>query len=216
MGQVSHSPWIPDQGQVNNRSAGASGILQLADAILRNRGPLPVTRDVSVRQYQSHQFEGVVQTAVLHPFSTLTDRGVSNGSVAVLAHTNQMVARVSAVISEGRTFGAARLPAIDHEVVWDAELSLAAAVVVASVLTWPEQPEVDAISATLAAAEDFFKVKGGETARGTAETLLRARQAIATGRQPRSDTAKKLLSSYAAGLSYTGRPVEDWTPRITG
>lgn len=204
------SPTVFDFAGENNRSSGASGILQVADAILRNRGPLPATRDVSVRQYQSYQFEGVVHAAVLHAFSTLSARGVSDGSVAVLARTNQMVARISAILSETRTFGAGRLPAVDHEVVWDAELSLAAAVVIASVLTWPGQPAANAVSATLSAAEDFFKVKGGETASRTAETALKARQAIAVGRQPRSDAAKKLLASHAAGLTLTGRPVEDW------
>ena len=61
--------------------------------------------------------------------------------MAVLSRSNSLIADLSVILSETHTYNKQTLPVIEHDVVWDAELSAAAAVVVASILEWPTGPD---------------------------------------------------------------------------
>ena len=52
--------------------------------------------------------------------------------IAVLTRSNQLVSDISSLLGQEHAYGAQTLKPVSHEVVWDAELSAAAAVVLAS------------------------------------------------------------------------------------
>ena len=62
-------------------------------------------------------------------FSALRRKGVDHPSVAVLARSNSLISDLSVILSEPRTYNGQPLSVIEHDVVWDAELSAAAAIV---------------------------------------------------------------------------------------
>jgi DNA helicase-2/ATP-dependent DNA helicase PcrA len=201
-----------DLGNENHRSPN-SGILEFADAVLRNRGPLPDTSDVKRVPYWPNAFPSTVHAAVLFTFSALA-KMVENPCVAVLCRTNAFVAELSAILSEEHTFNDRRLPSIGHDVVWDAELSAAAAAVVASVLEWPAEPGRIAVARTLRCISDFYKLKNAEKpTQSAAKSALQYEEsaaAVARGDTPRPKAAKALNAAHAAGITQLGDPVADW------
>lgn len=208
------SPTVFDFGSENNRSPGAGGILAYANAVLRNTPALTPTQDVRQRSYQRWEMEHVVHTSVVKAFAEARARGAEDPTVAVLARTNSMVARISTVLSAERSLGQATLPAIEHEIAWDPVLPMASAIVIATILEWPNLPEGLAVSATLYAAAEFYRAKGagarGITALKTAKGLDTVVATLQAGKVPRRGDVSSLITAYNSMLPLTGTPVADW------
>lgn len=197
----------------NHRSPNA-GILGFADAILHNRGPLPESVDVRHASYWANAFASTVHAGVIWTFSKLRGDGVAHPCVAVLCRSNTLVADISALLSETHAYNGRELQAVDHEVVWDAELSAAAAVVVATLLEWPGQPASAAVTRTLTAIASYFHMKNAEkpsnAAASNARKFTEAAAKVVDGKAPRIDAAKALIAAHAGGIVITGDPVGDW------
>lgn len=202
-----------DLGGENHRSPNA-GILRFADAVLRNRGPLPTTSDVKGMSYWPKAFPATVHAAVAWTFAALRQKRTANPSVAVLSRSNSLISDLSVILSEPHNYKNAALPAIDHDVVWDAELSAAAAVVVASILEWATGSAADTLARTLRLIAGFYQLKNAEEPTNSAAAHVRkygeAAEKIANGQPPRINTARGLAAAHAVGIVLTGEPVADW------
>jgi DNA helicase-2/ATP-dependent DNA helicase PcrA len=202
-----------DLGSENHRCPNA-GILRFADAVLRNQGPLPVTPDVKRVSYRGNAFPATVHAAVIWTFSALRTKGVERPSVAVLSRSNSLISDLSVILSEPHTYNNQPLSIVDHDVVWDAELSAAAAVVVASILEWPTGPVAESLTRTLRSIARFYKLKNAEVQTSKAAENARkyeeAATKVAKGEEPRIKAAKELVAAHAAGVALTGDPVADW------
>lgn len=202
-----------DLGGENHRSPKA-GILQFADAVLHNHSPLPATPDIKQVSYWQNTFAATVHAAVIWTFSALRKKGVEHPSVAVLSRSNSLIADLSVILSETHTYNKQTLPVIEHDVVWDAELSAAAAVVVASILEWPTGPAEETLARTLRVIAGYYKLKNAEEPTNAAAEHARkydeAAAKVATGEGPRINAAKALVAVYKAGIDLVGEPVADW------
>ncbi len=132
--RASLTPTEFDLAAENYRSPG-SGILDFADAILRN-ATLPETKDVKQATYFGKAFPNVVHMGVVWTFRQLRDRGIADPSVAVLCRNNKLVAHVSGLLNEEHSYGTAALRPVAHDVMWDADLVAAAARVVGAIMEW--------------------------------------------------------------------------------
>lgn len=202
-----------DLGGENHRSPNA-GILSFADAVLRNQAPLPTPPDVKQVSYFGNAFAATVHAAVIWTFSALRKAGVTHPSVAVLSRSNSLISDISLILSEPHTYNNQPLGIVDHDVVWDAELSAAAAIVVASILEWPTGPASESLTRTLRRIADYYRLKNAEkptnVAAENARKYAEAADRVARGEAPRTDAAKALVAAHAAGIALTGDPVSDW------
>lgn len=202
-----------DLGGDNHRSPNA-GILQFADAVLRNQSPLPATPDVKQVSYWVNAFPATVHAAVIWTFSALRKKGVEKPSVAVLSRSNSLISDLSVILSEPHTYNNQPLSVIEHDVVWDAELSAAAAVVVASILEWPTGPAEESLTRTLRVIAGFYRLKNAEEQTNAASENARkyeeAAAKVAKREEPRIKAAKALIVAHAAGVALIGEPVTDW------
>jgi DNA helicase II / ATP-dependent DNA helicase PcrA len=202
-----------DLGGENHRSPN-TGILKFADAVLRNQGPLPATPDVKQASYWGNAFAATVHAAVIWTFSALRKKGVENPSVAVLSRSNSLISDLSLILSEPHTYNNQALSVVEHDVVWDAELSAAAAIVVASILEWPTRPAAQSLARTLRLIASFYKLKNAEEPTNTAAEHARkhdeAAAKVAKGEEPRIKAARGLVAAHAAGIKLIGEPVADW------
>ncbi|HEY0280154.1 MAG TPA: UvrD-helicase domain-containing protein [Solirubrobacterales bacterium] len=201
-----------DLGTENHRSPGG-GILGFADAVLRNR-PLPDVREVVCRSYSPRNLDGTVHAAVVWLLGGLREPGVTNPSVAVLCRTNSLVLRMSEALAKERTYKGAAYRPVEHAVAWDAGLSAAAAVVVASILEWPAEGSDLAAPNTLDAIANFYDTKNSlktsKAATSTAASFRNAVERTNEGKEPRSQAGKTIVAAHRAGVAYTGSPVQDW------
>ncbi len=201
-----------DLGGENHRSPNA-GILKFANAVLRNQSPLPATPDVKQASYWPNAFAPTVHASVIWTFSMLRKKGVENPSVAVLSRSNSLISDLSVILSEPHTYNNQALSVVEHDVVWDADLSAAGAVVVASILEWPTAPAEESLARTLRLIAGFYKLKNAEEPTNTAAEHARkydeAAAKVAKGEEPRVKAAKGLVMAYAA-LKLIGEPVADW------
>jgi DNA helicase-2/ATP-dependent DNA helicase PcrA len=199
-------------GNENYRSPNA-GILRFADAVLRNH-PLPDTPNVQQVSYWNNGFESTVHAAVVRTFATLRKKGLVDPCVAVLCRSNSFVAELSAILAETHMWKNQTLSPVDHDVVWDAELSAAAAIVVASILEWPVAPAVVGVARTLRCIATYYKLKNAEeptkAAAENARKFEESARAVAHGNTPRIKAAKALVAAYATGITQVGDPVADW------
>ncbi|WP_235983393.1 hypothetical protein [Bradyrhizobium australiense] len=181
---------------------------------MRNQSPLPVTPEVKQVSYWANVFPATVHAAVIWTFSTLRKKGVEKPSVAVLSRSNSLISELSVILSEPRTYNDRPLSIVEHDVVWDAELSAAAAVVVASILEWPTGPATENLARTLRVIAGFYKLKNAEEQTNTAAENARkydeAATKVAKGEEPRIKAAKALVAAQAAGFTLIGEPVADW------
>lgn len=201
-----------DLGGENHRSPDA-GILQFADAILHNR-ELPDTADVQVISYWSRNFESQVHAALIWTLSALRQAGITEPSVAVLCRANPFVADLSAIFSVEHAYNGYPLRPVDHDVVWDAELTAAAAQVIASILEWPDRDISVAVSRSLTAIADYFEVKNSiipsASARNTMTRYRTASKKVAEGAAPRPRSAIQLIEAFNLGIEINGDPAADW------
>ena len=202
-----------DLGGENHRSPNA-GILQFADAVLRNQPPLPATPDVKQVNYWNNAFSATVHAAVIWTFSALRKKGIEKPSVAVLSRSNSLISDLSVILSEPHIYNGQPLSIVEHDVVWDAELSAAAAVVVATILEWPIGAPGESLARTLWAIASFYKLKNAEgqtsVAAENARKYAEAAAKVARGEEPRIKAAKALAAAHLAGVPLSGEPVADW------
>jgi ATP-dependent DNA helicase UvrD/PcrA len=204
-----------DLGGDNHRSPTA-GILQFADAILKNRSPLPDAPEVKVLHCYPNAFASTVHAAVLWTFSKLRkEGGIERPSVAVLCRSNAFVAQLSALLAEEHQFKNQTLPPVEHDVLWDADLSAAAAQVVGSLLEWrPGKEASQAVSDTLRLIAHYYRIKNAEApsnaSRDNAHKFDEAAAAIDGGRAPKIKAGKELAALARNGFEFAGDPVDDW------
>jgi DNA helicase-2/ATP-dependent DNA helicase PcrA len=201
-----------DLGAENHRSPG-SGILTFADAVLKNR-PLPNVDEVSAYRFWPNSMDATVHAAVVWLLSTLGSAGIDRPSVAILCRTNSLVLRLSEALAREHTYNNRTYEPVEHTVTWDADLSAAAAAVVASILEWPQLSVDAAAASTLGVIADFYDIKNAvrasTSARDTATTFRTAAARAAGGEAPRSKAGKAIVAASEAGVVLTGSPVQDW------
>ncbi len=201
-----------DLGDVNHRSPDAS-ILGFANAVLWN-APLPTTGDVTLAPYWVNGMQATVHARIVWAYSNLRKRGISEPTLAVLCRTNSLVADVSAWLHDQHTLNGTTIGPTDHDVVWDAELTTAAAQVVASIMEWPQHDLKTGVTATLNRIAHFYDLKNADhpsdLARRNAISYRAAVTAVLDNRDPRLEAAKQLVSSFTGGFQLVGKPGEDW------
>lgn len=201
-----------DLGGDNHRSPDA-GILQFADAILRNR-TLPVTADVIVRTVYPRALESTTHASVVWLFAELRKKGIERPNIAVLTRANALVSDVSSWLSSTRTYNGMQLKPVSHDVLWDAELTAAAALVVASLLEWPLRDSKEGLAQTLAAVANFYEVKNALKATASAAAArdsYRANAALlAADKNARLKSVKQLVALRENGFELRGDPASDW------
>lgn len=203
-----------DLGGDNHRSPTA-GILQFADAILKNRSHLPDTPEVKVLQCYPNALASTVHAAVLWTFSMLRkEDGIEHPSVAMLCRSNSFVAQLSAILAEEHQFKDQTLPLVEHDVVWDADLSAAAAQVVGSLLEWPGREASRAVGDTLRLIAHYYRIKNAQAPSNAAPENARkfdeAAEAIGGGKAPKIKAGKELAAVAGNGFEFAGDPVDDW------
>lgn len=196
----------------NHRSPDA-GILQFANAVLENR-PLPSTKDVITQTYWPNAFDSTVHANVVWMLRSLRKAGIADPSVVVLARTNALVGKISAILGREHSFKGQPISPIEHDVLWDADLTASAALVVASILEWPNYSKEIALGQTYDRIADYFDVKNAtrarEAARKNAERYRTAADRARRGEVQRSTSTKYLAASYDKGLVLSGDPAQDW------
>lgn len=201
-----------DLGTANHRSPDAS-ILGFADAVLRNMA-LPATSDVTVASYWGNAFKASAHAHVIWLYAVLRKQKVPSPSIAVLCRTNSLVADISTLLGEPHSLNGTTYPALAHHVVWDAELTTAAAQVVGSILEWPERDLRVGVGTTLEYIANYYDMKNAEhaseTARQGAASFRTAAVAVQEGRDPRPQAAKQLVAVFNAGINLRGMPEADW------
>lgn len=200
----------------DNHRSPTGGLLDYANAVLRN-APHSTPEGVHFIRYPigygAPPFESYVHFAVLRLQEYLTAELGRQPTIAVLAAENAFIARISEKISVDNTLGQHQLPAVDHDLVFDPELSAAAGYVVASILEWPALDRIEAITRTLRAIADFYRVKysnGTIGAKKTVQTIENAVTALETNATVRAKTAKALIARHTLGIRLVGQPVPDW------
>ena len=201
-----------DLGNANHRSPDAS-ILSFADAVLRNR-PLPQTDDVVLMPYLPATFKACVHAATFVAYRDLVKMGIRSPTIALLCRSNQLVVEVSAILDGPHTFGGTELHPIEHDVVWDAELTTAAAQVVGSILEWPEHDLQVGVAATLQYITHYYELKNSirstASAQSTAVSYRKAEEALRNKGTSKLQTVDQLISLSRAGLTLVGRAETDW------
>ncbi len=205
-----------DLSDDNHRSAG-TGLLDYANAVLRNDPSVPVPDTVVTATYPAFvKCEVRAHEIILALRDHLERRLGRTPTIAVLTRTNNQVVWISETIAADRAAPSGqgkRLPAVDHELNWDPELAAAAGYVVASIMEWPGLSRFLAVTSTLRAIADFYRIKfsGGTIgARKTVDKIEKAITAIESGAAVRPNTAKIITSAYDAGIHLDGEPVSDW------
>lgn len=204
-------PTVFDLSSDNHRSP-ASGLLEYANAVLRNVAAVAPPNVKSFNygydkpELVAHYF---VQSALRHLEGELT----VTPTVAVLTRVNTFAGRISESLGQEADLNGTQLNPVDHILYWDPELAAASALVVASILEWPTLDSKVAVVRTLGSIADYYRVKlglGTVGARSKIGTLERATQAILDGKNPASKTARVLLQAAELPPPLTGRSVSDW------
>ena len=199
-------------GGENYRSPNGD-ILQFADCVLQNRVPLPKTNDVRVVIYHGKDFEAIFHAATVWTFGEVRKRGVEHPSIAVLCRNNKFVATLSNVLQIQHTLKGKTFLPIEHGVVWDAELAVAAAVTVASIMEW-SSGDAATLAKTLGLLSRYYQLKNAEKAtKKAAEAAIKCTQmaeAVGAGLVIRSKALSQFRETLAAGIGFVGEPMKDW------
>ncbi|MGX1805433.1 UvrD-helicase domain-containing protein [Nocardia sp. NPDC055321] len=200
-----------DLSSDNHRSP-SSGILEYANAVLRNT-PISKPTNVHPVRYRYEKPEQVTHRVVQRVLERLREQLSVPPTLAVLTRVNAFAGRISTALSQDEALNGDDLRPIDHILYWDPELAAASALVVGSILEWPTRSAEQGTISTLQSLADYYHVKvglGTAGARSKIATLERAIRAIQSGKKPVSKTATWLLQSAEAAPSFTGRSVTDW------
>lgn len=208
--------------EADNYRSGGSQIVAFANAVLRGEGPLPRTNDVVMRSYTPYHntFNSMVHFAVGNAFSLLRQKGIVEPTIAVLAPSNDLIADVSDILSQTHGFNGMVLQPIEHDVVWDAELSATAAVAVAAAMEYVSAPSPDTQRALLLRISDYWVVKqdwveqhrgrGRDAAETRAARFFNGAERLRQGQALRQGACLDLCAAAAALDSLSGDPVADW------
>jgi DNA helicase II / ATP-dependent DNA helicase PcrA len=204
-------PQTFDLSSDNHRSP-ASGLLEYANAVMRNT-PTAAPTNVDSHPYTFTKPELATHYLVQKARAKLASQLDAPPTVAVLTRVNTFAGRISESLSQQEELNGEPLAPVDHILYWDPELAAASALVVASILEWPTVPPKDAVVRTLESIVDYYRVKvglGTAGARSKVSTLERAIRAISEDKNPASKTAKVLLQAAKLPPPLTGRSVSDW------
>ena len=183
---------------------------------------MPQTDDVVTRYYPRFQnsLNSCVHFSVGNAFATLRQRGVADPTVAVLAPSNELVADISDMLTQTHGFNGAMLQPIEHDVVWDAELSATAAVAVAAALEYVSSPSLGTQRSLLLRVSDYWLVKqdwteqhggrGRDAAEARAARLFGGAERLRQGQAMRRGVCTDLCTAAAALGQLSGDPVADW------
>ncbi len=214
---IEHLDPTPFDLSKDNHRSPEGGLLDYANAVLRNDPTQPTPKNVITWTYRwPATCEALVHRAIVALRNHLERQLGQTPTIAVLAPTNALVARISETISADRQDpqdATKVLPAIDHELNWDPDLSAAAGYVVASIMEWPGLTRVQALTGTLRAVADFYRIKlagGTAGARATISTIDNAITALQEGTTVRSKAAKLIVAAFDATVQFAGDPVSDW------
>ena len=131
--------------------------------MLHNRSPIPNVPEVEFMRFYNYVSIPPSMRA-LHGRSASCGGKESDPNVAVLCRSNPLVARLSVILSEEHLFNARRLPPVEHDVLWDADLSAAAAQVVGSILEWPVKEPPIAVHDTARLIAHYYRIKNARVA----------------------------------------------------
>jgi DNA helicase II / ATP-dependent DNA helicase PcrA len=133
---------------------------------------------------------------------------------AVLARSNPLIGDLSQVLGKENMYNGRRLSPLEHHVVWDAEISAAAAQVIASILEWPECDEVTGVGITFETIAEFYDmrnaVRPSQSSQRSADSYRSAAEKVRKGGYPRSAAAKAIKAAFAVDLGLRGDPRKDW------
>ena len=206
-------PKVVDLAGDNHRSPNG-GILAFADAVMKNTSLPSPCSEVTQHSYPPRGFEPTVHAAVIWMFSQLAKAKVERPTIAVLTRSNPLVSDISALLSQEHIYKNQILKPVAHEVVWDPELSAAAAVVLASVLEWPRKEVGEAQAQTLRLVSAYYRLKaatdGTQSAKDLARQFGEAAVAVSTGGKLKTKKAKEVVAAVEVGVSLVGDPVADW------
>jgi len=206
-------PSVHDLGSDNHRSP-EGGILDFADAVLYNRAPLPKSEDVKFVRYYPNGFETLFHVAVVWTFGELRKRKIQQPCIAVLCRSNPFLAKLSTILGDSHVYNDRTFGPLEHDVLWDADLSAASAAVVGSIMEWPHQPERTALPNTLRLITHYYRLKNAEQpSKSAAEKVRRfgdSAAALESAAEPKIKAAKELRQAFHSGMTMTGNPVEDW------
>jgi DNA helicase-2/ATP-dependent DNA helicase PcrA len=209
-----------DLREDNYRSAD-SDILAFADCVLGGKGPLPKCEDVKVLPYAyKNQFPATVHFAVAVTLRTLRKRGIKEPTVAVLTRSNDLVAEISDSLDVPHVYNCRKLNPIQHDVVWDQELSASAGVALAAALEFVSVGTLSVREAMHAKIEDYFLTKkdycerygghGAATAGIKAARFGKAKVKVAAGKSLSRGSPQTLEDALAALPALMGDPIKDW------
>jgi DNA helicase-2/ATP-dependent DNA helicase PcrA len=214
--RVALSPTEYDLSADNHRSH-AGGILDFANAVLRNSGSLPIASGIYRRRYRyANEYPGVVHKAVADLLNALDRQLQRPANIAVLGTDRFAVSSLSQALSEPGIIEGQTYEAVEHYLHWDAGLAAMSGEVLASLLEWPALPADERASFTLQKMADFYRVKyaasnpRSQAAKKKYASLEKAIEDIRTGKNPRTAAGKKLVLWATADLELSGNPVMDW------
>lgn len=199
-------------GSENHRSPNG-GILEFADCVLQKTTPTAGTKDVKFATYYGKDFDAIFHAATAWTFAEVRKRGVESPSIAVLCRTNGFLASLSDMLQSQHTLNGNPIRPIEHGLVWDAELALAAAVIVASIMEW-SAVDPSTLAQTLGLLARYYHLKNAERATKTAAaSALRYSQmaeAIRTNQIIRSKPLQRFVQAFTNGVNFAGDPIKDW------
>ena len=198
-----------------------SDILAYADCVLSGKGPLPKSEDVKRLHYDyKSQFPATVHFAVAVTLGTLRKRGIDDPTVAVLARSNDLVAEISDILESPHSYNGKDLKPIQHDIVWDQELSASAGVAMAAALEFVSLGTAASREAMHAKIEEYFLIKkdfcqryGGRGAKAAGTKAARfgkAKASVAGGKVLTQGAPKTFEAALSANPALTGDPVRDW------
>jgi DNA helicase-2/ATP-dependent DNA helicase PcrA len=206
-------PKVVDLAGDNHRSPNG-GILSFADAVMNNTALPSPCGEVTQHSYPPGGVDATMHAAVIWMFSKLAKAKITDPTIAVLTRSNPLVSDISILLGQEHTYKNQALKPIAHEVVWDAELSAAAAVVLASVLEWPRQDVREAKAHTLQLISAYYRLKaatdGTQAAKDLARQFNEAAVAVSTGGKLKTKKAKEVCAAVESGVHLLGDPVADW------
>ena len=203
-----------DLGEDNHRSP-ESGILDYSNA-LRDNKSLPDIPEVKNVLYSGKDFEVMVHAGVRWTLYKLHKRGIETPSIAVLGRTNSMVAKISDCLEQEHKYKDHSLKPIAHAVLWDSALTVAASLVVASILEWPGLSKNDALSQTFKMIAEYFSIKdalnrkGVKYARESSKKFLTEIDRLYNHCAMRYKVTKYFEKKYDNDIHFIGDPREDW------
>lgn len=204
-----------DLGGDNHRSPN-SGILAYANAVLHNKAFPGRIGEIETITYYPNSFDKSVHFAVVSTLSKLRKEGLERPSVAVLARTNAMVAKTSDCLSQDHEFRSRPMKPIAHDVLWDAGLTTAASLVVASILEWTALPKETALAQTFELIAEYFDMKNASNPKGvkyaqeSSKRFSNEAKSLKAGGKPRYEVTKHFEKAYDSESPFIGRPADDW------